>query len=154
RFVEQVPENVLLVLDEAYIEFLEDAADFLPLLRSDNKPNLLLMRTFSKIYGLAGLRVGYGIGTSEFVGALEKVRQPFNLNSLAQAAALAALEDVDHVRKTADNNARGLKFYGEAFRKLSLQFIPSAANFILVHVGNGQQVFQLMQQQGVIVRPM
>jgi histidinol-phosphate aminotransferase len=154
RFVEQVPENVLLVLDEAYIEFLANAPDFLPLLRSDRKPNLLLMRTFSKIYGLAGLRVGYGIGTREFISALEKVRQPFNLNTLAQAAALAALEDLEHVRKTADNNALGLKYYSEAFRKLALQFIPSAANFILVHVGNGQQVFQQMQQQGIIVRPM
>jgi len=154
RFVEQVPENVLLVLDEAYIEFFSDAPDFLPLLRGDGKANLLLMRTFSKIYGLAGLRVGYGIGTREFIGALEKVRQPFNLNSLAQAAAVAALEDVEHVRKTAANNALGLKSYSEAFRKLSLQFIPSAANFILVHVGNGQQVFQKMQQEGVIVRPM
>jgi len=149
-----VPEQVLLVLDEAYIEFLVDAPDFVPLLRSERKPNLLLMRTFSKIYGLAGLRVGYGIGTRELIGILEKVRQPFNLNSLAQAAALAALDDAGHIHKTFDNNSLGLAFYKESFRKLNLQFIPSAANFILVRVGNGQEIFEKLQQSGIIVRPM
>jgi len=153
-FVNEVPEHVLLVCDEAYIEFLVDAPDFLPLLRAGRKPNLLLMRTFSKIYGLAGLRVGYGIGTRELIGALEKVRQPFNLNSLAQAAALAALDDVEHVCKTSANNSLGLTFFSEACRALDLHFLPSAANFILVRVGDGQKVFEQMQQRGIIVRPM
>jgi histidinol-phosphate aminotransferase len=112
------------------------------------------MRTFSKIYGLAGLRIGYGIGHPEFVAALEKIRQPFNLNLLAQTAALAALDDVEHVRKTRQNNFAGLKFFEQAFRELKLEFIPSAANFILVRVGDGQKIFEAMQQQGVIVRPM
>jgi histidinol-phosphate aminotransferase len=154
RFVQEVPERVLLVLDEAYIEFLDHAADFLPLIRNAKKPNLLLMRTFSKIYGLAGLRIGYGIGVPELVRALEKIRQPFNLNSVAQAAALAALDDSDHIEKTKLNNASGLKFFSDAFRQIGVETIGSAANFILVRVGDGQRVFEQMQQKGIIVRPM
>jgi histidinol-phosphate aminotransferase len=154
RFVAAVPENVVLALDEAYIEFLGDALDLLPEIRSGGKPNLLLMRTFSKIYGLAGLRLGYGIGHPEFIAELEKVRQPFNINAVAQAGALAALDDSAHADKTRQKNARGLKFYVRAFRKLGLESIPSAANFILVRVGDGQRVFDEMQRQGVIVRPM
>jgi histidinol-phosphate aminotransferase len=112
------------------------------------------MRTFSKIYGLAGLRIGYGIGNPGFVAVLEKIRQPFNINLLAQTAALAALDDVEHIRRTRQNNLAGLEFFERAFRGLKLEFIPSAANFILVRVGNGQKVFEALQKQGVIVRPM
>jgi histidinol-phosphate/aromatic aminotransferase/cobyric acid decarboxylase-like protein len=93
RFVNAVPANVLLALDEAYIEFLNEPLDLLPEIRNGGKPNLLLMRTFSKIYGLAGLRIGYGIGHPDFIAALEKIRQPFNINLVAQAGALAALDD-------------------------------------------------------------
>lgn len=154
RFVKRVPKNVLVVLDEAYIEFLDGPADFLPLVRRNAQPNLLLMRTFSKIFGLAGLRLGYGIGHPDLVALLEKVRQPFNINSIAQAGALAALDDLRHMRRTRENNAKGLKFYEAACRELKLEFVPSAANFILVRVGEGQHVFEAMQRQGVIVRPM
>src|SRR5580692_3375925 len=154
HFVNDVPDNVLLVMDEAYIEFLDDAVDLVPLIRLGARKNLILMRTFSKIYGLAGLRVGYGIGNAEFISALEKVRQPFNLNSLAQAAALAALDDDEHVRKTRANNFAGLEFFSRAFRELKLESIPSYANFVLVRVGDGLKVFEAMQRQGVIVRPM
>jgi len=154
RFVEQVPERILIVLDEAYIEFLEEPADFLPQIRRGEKPNLLLMRTFSKVYGLAGLRLGYGIGHPELASVMEKVRQPFNISSIAQAAAIAALDDVEHLQKTTSNNASGLKFFSEAFKKLGLEFVPSAANFILVRVGAGQQVFEELQKRGIIVRPM
>lgn len=153
-FTNQIPPNVLLALDEAYIEFLDDPADFISEIRRGQKPNLLLMRTFSKIFGLAGLRLGYGIGTPELIASLEKVRQPFNINSIAQAGALAALDDAEHMRRTRDNNARGLKFYAEAFQKLGLEFVPSSGNFILVRVGEGQRVFEAMQELGVIVRPM
>lgn len=153
-FVSQIPPNVLLALDEAYIEFLDDPADFISEIRRGQKPNLLLMRTFSKIFGLAGLRLGYGIATPELVAGLEKVRQPFNINSIAQAGALAALDDAEHMRRTRDNNTRGLKFYTEAFQELGLEFIPSSGNFILVRVGEGQRVFEAMQKLGVIVRPM
>lgn len=154
EFAAQIPANVLVVVDEAYIEFLDDPADFISEIRRGQKSNLLLMRTFSKIFGLAGLRLGYGIGTPELVAALEKVRQPFNINSIAQAGALAALDDDEHMRRTRENNARGLKLYAESFQKLGLDFIPSSGNFILVRVNEGQRVFEAMQKLGVIVRPM
>src|SRR6185369_3201387 len=114
----------------------EEPADLLPLIRSGEQPNLLLMRTFSKIFGLAGLRIGYGIGHPDLVALLEKARQPFNINSIAQAGALAALDDAEHIRRTRENNARGLKFFAGAFRQMKLEFIPSGANFILVRVGD------------------
>jgi histidinol-phosphate aminotransferase len=112
------------------------------------------MRTFSKIYGLAGLRIGYGIAQPEIIAMLEKVRQPFNINSIAQAGALAALDDSEHTQKTRQNNSLGLKFFEEELRKLELEFLPSAANFILVRVGAGQRIFEELQKRGVIVRPM
>ncbi len=154
RFVAAVPENVVLALDEAYLEFLDQPLDLLPEIRAGRKPNLLLMRTFSKIYGLAGLRIGYAIGHPDLIAEFEKVRQPFNTNAVAQAGALAALDDTAHAEKTRQKNSRGLKFYARACRKLGLEFIPSSANFILVRVGDGQRVFNEMQRQGVIVRPM
>jgi len=154
QFVNDVPDDVLLVMDEAYIEFLDDPLDLVSLIRLGARKNLILMRTFSKIYGLAGLRIGYGIANPEFAAALEKIRQPFNINLLAQTAALAALDDVEHVRKTRANNFAGLEFFERAFRDWKLEFVPSHANFILVRVGEGQRVFEAMQKQGVIVRPM
>jgi len=154
HFVNQVPDNVLLAMDEAYIEFLEDPVDLIPLIRLGARKNLLLMRTFSKIYGLAGLRIGYGIATPEIISALEKIRQPFNANLLAQTAALAALDDEAHVKKTRENNFTGLNFFALAFRRLKLEYVPSYANFILVRVGKGQAVFEAMQKLGVITRPM
>ena len=153
-FVEAVPANVVLALDEAYIEFLSEPLDLLSDVRVGKKPNVLLMRTFSKIYGLAGLRLGYGIGHPEFIAALEKVRQPFNINALVQAGALAALDDKAHVEKTRRTNERGQKFFKRAFRELGLESVPSFANFVLVRVGDGQRVFNEMQKAGVIVRPM
>jgi histidinol-phosphate aminotransferase len=154
KFVNDVPDDVLLVMDEAYIEFLDDPLDFVSLIRLGARKNLILMRTFSKIYGLAGLRIGYGIGNPELIAALEKIRQPFNINLLAQTAALAALDDAKHVRKTRQNNFAGLEFFERAFRDLKLEIVPSHANFILVRVGEGQKIFKAMQKQGVIVRPM
>ena len=154
HFIAAVPEQVVIALDEAYIELLEDAPDFLPLIRAGGKPNVLLFRTFSKIYGLAGLRIGYGIGHESFIKELEKIRQPFNTNSLAQAGALAALEDESHVCRTRRSNSRGLKFFTRAFRKWNLPYVPSHANFILAQVGDGAKVFNEMQKAGVIVRPM
>jgi histidinol-phosphate aminotransferase len=154
RFVNDGPDDVLLVMDEAYVEFLDDPLDLVSLVRLGARKNLILMRTFSKIYGLAGLRIGYGVGNPEFIAALEKIRQPFNINLLAQTAALAALDDAEHVRKTRRNNFAGLEFFAQAFRELKLEYVPSHANFILVRVGEGQKVFEAMQKQGVIVRPM
>ncbi|MBI3880818.1 MAG: histidinol-phosphate transaminase, partial [Verrucomicrobia bacterium] len=154
NLVNQVPPHVLLVMDEAYVEFLPDPVDLVALVRSGVVPNLILMRTFSKIFGLAGLRIGYGIAHPELIAALEKIRQPFNTNLLAQAAAAAALDDAEHLAKTRENNARGLGFFHDAFRKLGLQFVPSHANFLLARVGDGARVFAEMQKLGVITRPM
>lgn len=154
ELLNNVPPHVLLVMDEAYYEFLSSPMDLLPFIRMKQLPNLLLMRTFSKIFGLAGLRLGYGIGTPDLVSALEKIRQPFNINSIAQAGALAALEDEDHIQKTRDNNFAGLRFFEDEFHRLGLRFIPSAANFLLVKVGDGMGVFNALQRKGVITRPM
>lgn len=150
----EVPSHVLLVMDEAYIEFLGDPVDLLPFVQRRLKPNLLLMRTFSKIYGLAGLRLGYGIGHPDLIASLEKIRQPFNINSLVQAGAMAALQDVEHVKRTRANNFDGLRFLERGLRQLDVPFIPSAANFILAQVGDGARVFEELQKAGVITRPM
>ena len=150
--VDAVPEHTLLVMDEAYFEFLESPLDLIP--RLQEKPNLLLMRTFSKIYGLAGLRIGYGIGHPEFIAALEKVRQPFNLNAMAQAAALAAIDDTDHLEATRSNNAAGLEFFEQTLSELNIETVASHANFILANVGDGTSMFQKLQERGVITRPM
>lgn len=154
RFVNSVPAHVLVVIDEAYYEYMEDPPDLIELVRSGARPNLVVTRTFSKIYGLAGLRLGYGIAHESIVSALEKIRQPFNTNAVAQAAALAALDDTAHVRRTRALNRRGLRYFARELKRLGLEFVPSEANFILVRVGDGRGVFERMQQQGVIVRPM
>lgn len=154
QFIEKFPEDVLLVMDEAYIEFLDLPLDLLPFIRRAEKPNLLLMRTFSKIFGLAGLRIGYGIAVPELIAALEKVRQPFNINSIAQAGALAALDDDEHRERTRKNNSDGIKLLCDGLRLLGLEYVPSHANFILAHVGDGAGVFERLQRLGVIVRPM
>jgi len=153
-FLDRVPPSVLIGLDEAYVEFLNEPLDLIAQIRSGSRSNLLLMRTFSKIYGLAGLRLGYGIGQLDFISELEKIRQPFNVNAVAQAGALAALDDTAHAERTRRITSRGLKLYARAFRKLGLEFVPSHANFILVRVGDGQRVFTELQKRGVIVRPM
>jgi len=152
ELVNSIPDEVLLVMDEAYFEFIDDAPNLLPLI--SEKQNLLLMRTFSKIHGLAGLRVGYGIGHPDFIAALEKIRQPFNLNALAQAAALSALEDEEHVRATRENNTEGLRFFENAFAEMGIDTVPSHANFILSKVGDGQEIFEKLQHHGIITRAM
>jgi histidinol-phosphate aminotransferase len=154
RFVDSVPDNVLLALDEAYIEFLDDPADFVGDIRDGKRQNVVIMRTFSKIFGLAGLRLGYGISHPDLIAAFEKIRQPFNINAIAQAGALAALGDDEHTRRTRENNAAGLRFFEQACNELKLETIPSAANFLLIKVGEGQPVFDALQRQGVITRPM
>ena len=154
QLVNEVPPHVLLVIDQAYIEFMEDPFDLIPTVASGAKPNVILMRTFSKIYGLAGLRLGYGIGDRSLITKLEKIRQPFNINSIAQAAGLAALDATECTRKARQVNSAGLRFYEAGFKTLNLEYVPSSGNFILVRVGNGQAVFDSMQRQGVIVRPM
>jgi histidinol-phosphate aminotransferase len=153
QLIHEVPSHVLVVMDEAYIDYLDDALDFIPYVRSGRHPNLMLLRTFSKIYGLAGLRLGFGMGSPEMVAAIEKVRQPFNTNMLAQIGALAALDDVAHLEKTRGNNKAGLTLYEKAFKRLKLEYVPSSANFILVKVGDGQKISCELQKLGVITRP-
>jgi len=152
RFMARVPSHVVVVFDEAYFEFWHDAPDTLKYISEGR--NVVILRTFSKAYGLAGLRIGYGLCAPGVAAILQKARQPFNANAMAQAAALAALADSDHVSETLAMNDAGLKLYAEAFEQRGLEYVPSVANFILVNVGDGDAVFQAMLQKGVIVRAM
>jgi histidinol-phosphate aminotransferase len=153
-FLAKLQKDVLLIVDEAYFEYVQDAGypDSLKY-QSEDRP-MLTLRTFSKLYGLAGLRVGYGIGPREIISMMQRVRQPFNVNAPAQWAALAALDDSDHVQRSLAVNREGLEFLGGEFKKLGLEFVPTHGNFILVRVGKGQEVFKQLLGQGVIVRPM
>lgn len=153
-FLRTVPQHVVVVLDEAYYEYIppESRPDSLQFVRSGHW--LLVLRTFSKVYGLAGLRIGYGIGPTELVALLNKVRQPFNTNSLAQAAAAAALTDEAHVAASRAANETGRTFLAEQFGLMGLSVIPSVANFLLVDVGRpGAQLAEALLRRGVIVRP-
>lgn len=154
RLLALAPPSTLVVIDEAYIEFLERPMDLLPRLRSGVQPNLLIARTFSKVYGLAGVRVGYGLAGRDVVAAMERARQPFNLNALAQAAALAALDDENHVRRTVENNTRERARLEAALEIMGCRCAPSHANFVLTRVGDGARVCQKLLRRGVIVRPM
>lgn len=152
RFMDRLPEHVVAVFDEAYYEFLDDAPDTLKYVKDGR--NVCVLRTFSKAYGLAGLRIGYGLASPGVAAILQKARQPFNTNSVAQAAALAAMNDTGHVSQTLATNNAGLAFYEQAFTERNLEFVPSVANFILVNVGDGDGLFQKMLEKGVIVRAM
>jgi len=152
RFMDRLPEHVIAVFDEAYYEFPDDPPDTLKFVREGR--NVCVLRTFSKIHGLAALRVGYGAAPAHLAGLLHKARQPFNVNAIAQAGALAAIADDDHIRKTRELNRAGLAFYEQAFAARSLEYVPSHANFVLVRTGDGDRVFQDMLKQGVIVRAM
>jgi len=150
-FIKGLPPHVVCVLDEAYIEFLDDPP---PSVGYAMKHNVVLLRTFSKIVGLAGLRIGYGIAQKDCIALLQKVRQPFNVNSVAQAGALAALADTAHIRKTKAMTRRGLAYLERELKRLKLEFVPSCANFILINVGDGDRIFRALQRHGVIVRQM
>ncbi len=152
RFMDRLPEHVIAVFDEAYYEFPENPPDTLKYVREGR--NVCVLRTFSKIHGLAALRVGYGVAPAHLADLLQKARQPFNVNAIAQTGALAAIADTDHLQKTRQLNRAGLAFYEEAFRTRGLEFVPSHANFILVRTGDGDRVFRDMLKQGVIVRAM
>lgn len=152
-FVATVPADVLLVLDEAYNEYLEPAQCAPSAAWTRSHPNLVVSRTFSKAYGLAALRVGYGVTSAGVAEMLNRVRQPFNVNALAQAAALAALADVDYVNESRALNREGRAVLEQGFAKLGLAFVPSHANFVLVKVGDAARVYEHLLRQGVIVRP-
>ncbi len=155
RFVENLPDHVVAIFDEAYFELMpeEQKPDVLKHIRA-GKQNLVVLRTFSKAYGLAGLRIGYAIGHPETIDLLNKVRQPFNVNAMAQAAAMAALDDVAHLVETREMVFQGLEFFERELPRLGIETVPSGANFILARTGNGREVFQALQKRKVIVRPM
>ncbi len=152
EFIMQVPDHCLVVVDEAYQEFLTDRLDTTGLI--EKKANLLVMRTFSKAQGLAGLRIGYGIAHRHVTAQLQKVRQPFQANLPAQAAAVAALEDGVHVAKTVEVVLSGRAWLESEFKRRRLDYVPSSGNFVLVKVGDGKKMFEALMRQGVIVRPM
>ena len=154
KFLARMPRDVVIVADDAYAEYVVDP-DY-PRTLDYRAPDrlLLTLRTFSKIYGLAGLRIGYGIGPAELIAAVDRIRQPFNVNSLAQIGALAALDDDEHVEKSRRTNRDGMESLEHAFTRLGLAFVPSQANFVLVRVGDGAGVYERLLRQGVIVRPM
>ena len=152
-FLDRVPREVVVVLDEAYDEYL-DAEQRSPSAGwIAEHPNLIVSRTFSKAYGLAGLRVGFGMMDANVADLLNRVRQPFNVNSVAQAAALAALADTDYVAESAALNRAGLRALGTALDAMGVTYVPSHANFILIHVGDASAVYEGLLRQGVIVRP-
>ena len=154
EFFKGLPEDILVVLDEAYDAFI-DVDDFPSSLSYIKRKNLLVLKTFSKTYGLAGLRVGFAIGNPELASYLERVRQPFNVNSLAQAAAAAALDDKAFLNKTRKLVLSGKKFLYDGLAQLGIAYVSSVANFILIDVGrDGQAFFKEMLKYGVIVRDM
>lgn len=152
RFMERVPDHVMVVFDEAYHEFLDNPPDVLKYVRAGR--NVVVLRTFSKIQGLANLRVGYGLATPEVVEVLQKTRQPFNVNGIAQAGALAGLRDTEHMEKTRRVTHDGRNFLQAEFLDMGLEFVPSVANFVLVRVGDGKKVFEALLRRGIIVRAM
>lgn len=156
-FLRKLPAHVLAVFDEAYLEYMpENVRPELIKEIQKSRENILILRTFSKAYGLAGLRIGYAVGSEKLIGMLNRVRQPFNVNSMALAAAFAALDDDRHLEKTRRTNFQGLDLFAQKLPGIGkgLEFVPSYANFILVKTGNGRHVFNELQKRKIIVRPM
>lgn len=152
-FLVAVPAHVIVVLDEAYFEYVTEPEYPDGVAWLSRFPGLVVTRTFSKIYGLAGLRIGYGVSHPQIADLLNRVRQPFNVNSLAQVAAAAALGDHDHVARSRAVNAAGMRQLVDAFGEIGLEHIPSAGNFVCVKVGDGAHVYEALLREGVIVRP-
>lgn len=153
RFLSALPVNVLVVLDEAYNEYLPPAQRYDSVSWLAKYPNLIISRTFSKAYGLAGLRVGYAMAHEQITDMMNRVRQPFNVNSVAQAAAVAALQDRDFVQQTYELNQRGMLQIIAGLNKLGLSYIPSFGNFICFRIGGATAMYRRLLELGVIVRP-
>ena len=152
-FLDTVPPDILVVLDEAYYEYLAPQQQSTSIAWISEFPNLLVTRTFSKAHGLAGLRVGYGVADPKVADLMNRIRQPFNVNSVAQAAALAALDDVEFLDKSVELNRSGMKQLTSGFAELGLDWIASYGNFVSVRVGDAGEVFKRLLERGVIVRP-
>ena len=154
RFLENIPDSVIVVMDEAYYDFV-DAKDYPDTMRHLKDKNLIILRTFSKAYGLAGLRVGYALANTELIECMNRVRQPFNVNSLAQVGASASIDDATHLKKTRDTVLKGKKFVYGALDKMGVAYVPSQSNFVLVDVKRDSwELFQKLLRYGVIVRDM
>ena len=154
-FLEKIPSHIVTLLDEAYIEFSNDPSvrSAIPLVR--DYPNLIVLRTFSKLYGLAGLRIGYGVGPSRLVDYMNRVRQPFNANTLAQAAALAALDDQDFVSRTLELTRKGLQYLKGELDNMGIEHFPTQTNFFLIRSPlGGRETYERMLRKGVIIRSM
>jgi histidinol-phosphate aminotransferase len=152
KFMARVPENIITVFDEAYFELLDDPPDMLRYVYEGR--NIVVLRTFSKVHGLASLRVGYGVAPRNLIEVLQKTRQPFNVNGVAQAGALAALRDEDHQRKTKAVIDAGRTYLHAQFGAMDLRFVPAAANFVMVNVRDGATVFRKLLAEKIIVRPL
>lgn len=154
-FLNKVPPHVVVIIDEAYIEYT-DPNERYPFIEEikNGKENLVVLRTFSKIYGLAGLRIGYAIASTKIISLCNKVRQPFNVNLMAIKAAEAALDDQQFILNAAKVNKEGLAFFESEFKRLNLPYVKSYANFILVKTMNGRTIFSKLQEKKVIVRAM
>lgn len=155
KFLQRIPSDVILVLDEAYGEYVTD--EFFPdsLEYLGRGRQIFILRTFSKAYGLAGLRIGYGIAQSQLISCLNKIRGPFNTNSLAQTAALAALDDEEHLKKSLANNQEGLAYLYKELKGLGVEYLPTQANFFLIKIGESAlSVYEALLREGVIVRTM
>jgi histidinol-phosphate aminotransferase len=153
-FLKICPPQVLVVLDEAYCEYVDEKTYFGSLKLQEDYPNLVVLRTFSKVYGLAGLRVGYGVGHPDLVSVFQKTRQPFNVNSLAMAAAEAALTDKAHLEKVIQLNGQMRQKMTEGLKAMGLNPIPSQTNFVYFNVPQAQDIYQRLLHKGIIVRPM
>ncbi len=152
NFMSHIAENVIVVFDEAYFEFLDHPPDTLQFVREGR--NIVVLRTFSKIHGLAGLRIGYAVAPADLVQVLHKTRQPFNVNSIAQIGALTALDDDEHLQETKRVIDEGRAYLHEQFSQMKISFVPGTANFVMVNVGDGHAMFEKLLRQGIIVRPL
>ena len=152
RLLDTIPDHVVVIIDEAYYEFLDPKPDTLKFVRDGR--NVVVLRTFSKIQGLAALRIGYGLAPTHIAEVLQKTRQPFNANAIAQEGALAGLLDQEHQDKTKALTDEGREYLQNSFAEMGLEYVPSYANFVLVKVGDGDAVFNAMMKQGVIIRAM
>jgi len=154
KFLGRVGPETLIVVDEAYFEYVTDPEYPNSIEYQTDGRMIITFRTFSKLYGLAGLRLGYAVGPKEVIGFMHRVRQPFNVNSIAQWGAIAALDDTEHVQRSLETNRAGMEYLTREVEKMGLEHVPSQANFILLRVGDGAAIFQKLLQRGVIVRPM
>lgn len=152
-FLRRLSKQVLVILDEAYNEYLADDMKSPSVTWLKEFSNLVVTRTFSKAYGLAGLRVGYALAHPQVADLMNRVRQPFNVNSISQAAAVAALEDHDFVKQSYELNRQGMKQITQSFKRLGIRFIPSYGNFVCFHVGDAHALYQRLLERGIIVRP-